>query len=193
MSGCVYHVSAYAGLTTLKPSVSTHGKAYVYAVEDITTGLLFGAEQDDFDFIISTLEDGRTEVCECYEGAFEKRFGGKACSVYTLSDEGFLRGRTNWSAELVCENEVAVLSEERVDDLYSRLLEEVERGVLVLRRYSSDEEYRHRVAWHIVDRLIRFDIDIEHCLERGDRRFREHYAGIVRALAAARDGSLLDC
>ena len=179
------------GLKTLEAKVSTHGKAYVYAVENLTAGLLFGARQDDFDFIISTLEDGRVEVCECYPGAFEARYAGQSCSVYTLRAEGFQRGKTSWDTELVCEDDVQVLSEERVEDLHARLLEEEKRGELVLHRYSDDSEYRHRVACHVTDRFIRFDIDIEHCLEKGDERFRKYYSGIVQALAAARDGSLL--
>ncbi|MDF2588581.1 MAG: hypothetical protein K0S41_2422 [Anaerocolumna sp.] len=43
----LYHVSNIHGLNTLEPKVSTHGKAYVYALEDSVTGLLFGVRQDD--------------------------------------------------------------------------------------------------------------------------------------------------
>ena len=49
----LYHISKTAGLKILKPHVSTHKKAYVYAIENVVIGLLFGASQDDFDFIIS--------------------------------------------------------------------------------------------------------------------------------------------
>ncbi len=175
----------------LEPRASTHGVPYVYAVRDLAAGLLFGAKQDDFDFIISTLPDGRTELCECWAGAIEARYAGRECSVYTVAEDGFVEGMTDWPAELVSERAVAVLSEERVGDLLTRILEEKARGALMLRRYSRDIDYRSAVARHITDRLIRFSIDIENCLDGGDARFRLHYAGIVRALAAARDGSLL--
>ena len=49
----LYHISKTAGLKKLKPQVSTHKKPYVYAIENVVTGLLFGAPHDDFDFIIS--------------------------------------------------------------------------------------------------------------------------------------------
>ena len=191
MSGLLYHVSPQGGLDALEPRASTHGVHYVYAVRDLAAGLLFGAKQDDFDFIISTLPDGRTELCECWEGALEARYAGRECSVYTVAADGFLEGMTGWPAELVSERAVAVLSEERVGDLLERILAEEARGALTVRRYSRDREYRATVARHITDRLIRFDVDIESCLDGGDERFRQHYAGIVRALAAARDGSLL--
>lgn len=66
----LYHVSPNAGMKTLIPHVSTHKKAYVYAVENMVTGLLFGAKQDDFDFVISTDENGIPTVYECYPDAF---------------------------------------------------------------------------------------------------------------------------
>ena len=38
----VYHVSATPGLAVLVPRRSSHGKAFVYAVDNLVTGLLFG-------------------------------------------------------------------------------------------------------------------------------------------------------
>ena len=64
--GVVYHVSPVSGLTLLEPRVSTHGKAFVYAIENPVTALLFGVHQDDFDFCISTDAAGCPELFECY-------------------------------------------------------------------------------------------------------------------------------
>ncbi|MBQ8798669.1 MAG: hypothetical protein IJZ55_03775 [Lachnospiraceae bacterium] len=55
----LYHVSSKMGLKTIQPHVSTHKKAYVYAIENMVTGILFGAGHDDFDFIIATDENNR--------------------------------------------------------------------------------------------------------------------------------------
>ena len=186
----LYHVSKTPGLKTLLPRVSTHGKAYVYAIEDLTTGLLFGARQDDFDFHISTDESGKPVVCECYPGAFEKVYKGKSCSVYEVSGEGFLRGMTSWEPELVCGQEVSVLCEIFVEDLYERLLMEEQNGNLTVCRYEFSDGYRQKIAAHIVDRIFRFGIDLEHIAEE-DARFAEYYNGIVKALSAAADGRLL--
>ena len=54
----LFHVSSTPDIKVLEPRVSTHGKAYVYAIENLVTGLLFGAKKDDFDLIISTDEAG---------------------------------------------------------------------------------------------------------------------------------------
>lgn len=185
----LYHVSSTPGLTVLEPRVSTHGKAWVYATPSLLTGLLFGTRQDDFDLRISTLDDGRTEVCECYPDALQRVFSGKACTVYEVPDTGFLRGQTSWDVEWVCDRAVPVASSWAVPDLYARLLEEEAAGRLVLRRWSEDAAYRAMIAEHVVDRLIRFDAmdAMRHDAVRG-----KHYARLLNGLEKLMDGSLLE-
>lgn len=186
----LYHVSPYAGLKTLYPHVSSHKKAYVYAVENFVTGLLFGVKQDDFDFCISTDENGLTVVYECYPDAFKNIYQGKSCSVYVVDDEGFQRGLTSWSAELVCDNEVKVQNEIIVVDLYEKLLEEELLGNIKICRYEFNDDYRKKISAHVVDRFIRFDIDLHNCLKQ-DIRFSTHYKEIVDGLLTIMDGHLL--
>lgn len=169
----LYHISKIAGLKTLKPQVSTHKKAYVYAIENVVTGLLFGAPHDDFDFIISE-ENGIPVIMECYPDVFRLSFKGKKCSIYEISDEGFMRGVTSWSPEFVSENEVAVVREIAVNDLYSRLLDEESCGNLIIRRYEDAEDYKSIIAEHIVDRLVRFD-----AVYTEDKKIKKHYGKLL--------------
>lgn len=186
----LYHVSHKSGLRVLQPRTSTHKKPYVYAIENMVTGLLFGVKMDDFDFMISTDENDKPVVYECYPCAFQKIYQGKGCSVYEVSDEGFMRGMTSWEPELVCENEVSVIDEIVVADLYERLLEEEKSGNLKIYRYEFNDEYREKIASHIVDRIVRFDIDLSNIIEK-DRRFDVYYKGIVQELLKVMDGHLL--
>lgn len=186
----LYHVSVNAGLKTLRPHESSHKKAYVYATENLAAGLLFGARQDDFDLCISTDENGLTEVYECYPDALKTVYRGKGCSVYTVDEEGFRRGLTSWDGEFVCDREVKVQGETAVTDLYERLLEEETAGNIALHRYAFNDAYRGRIAAHVVDRLIRFDVDLKNCAKRDDR-FSTYYKGIVEGLLALSDGHLL--
>lgn len=186
----LYHVSRNTGLKTLQPKISTHKKPYVYAIENMVTGLLFGVAQDDFDFIISTDENDTPIVYECYPDAFCKRYQGKSCSVYEVSDEGFMRGMTSWEPELVNDKEVSVINEIVIADLYDRLLEEEKSGNLKIYRYEYTDEYRKKIASHIVDRIIRFEIDVENIMEM-DNRFSDYYSGIVQSLVTVMDGHLL--
>lgn len=186
----LYHVSPKAGLKILQPHVSTHKKAYVYAIEDMVTGMLFGTKKDDFDLIILTDANGASVVYECYPNAFQSVYEGKSCSVYEIAEEGFQRGMTSWSPELVCEGEVQIINEIIIEDLYQRLLEEERKGNFTLHRYEFCEEYRKKISSHIVDRLIRFEIDLERCMET-DRRFSDYYKGIIQELLHVMDGHLL--
>lgn len=185
----LYHVSKTAGLTVLKPHLSSHGKPYVYAIENLVTGLLFGVKKDDFDFLLNTDEAGTPVVYECYPDAFRQKYEGQSCSVYEVEDTGFLRGVTGWTPELVCEREAAVVREQRIPDLYARLLEEEQRGTLTIRRYADDPAYRAMIAAHIVDRLIRFD-----CLayfDTQDERGTRYYRALIDGLKSVMDGHLL--
>ena len=184
----LYHVSRSAGLKTLLPQTSSHGKAYVYAVDRLATGLLFGAPQDDFDLYIDNEPDGTPLVRECYPGAFEAVYRNKSCSVYEVSEQGFIKGATGWDAEYVCPEAVAVLAERPVPDLFAALEAEREKGSLVICRYSEAPAYKKLISEHIADRLIRFD-----ALSRleTDERFQKHYKALVLALRDAMDGHLL--
>lgn len=186
----LYHVSQITGLKTLRPNVSTHQKPYVYAVENMVTGLLFGAKQDDFDFIITTDDRLKPVVYECYPDAFSRIYQGKGCSVYAVHDSGFRRGMTSWEPELVCDHEVNVEQEIVIRDLYEKLMEEERAGNLEIHRYEYTDAYRKIISSHIVDRLIRFDIDLNNCAKT-DKRFSEYYGQIIEALSSVMDGHLL--
>lgn len=181
----LYHVSKTPNLKILKPQVSTHKKAYVYAVENIVTGLLFGAPHDDFDFIINE-ENGAPVITECYPDAFALIFKDKTCSVYEVDDEGFMRGMTSWSPELVSKNEVNVIREIKVKDIYARLIDEEALGNLIVRRYENTADYKGIISEHIVDRLIRFD-----AVYTESERLKTYYGAIIDALKDIMDGHLL--
>lgn len=186
----LYHASSAKGLNILEPHISTHKKAYVYAVKNAVTAVIFGARSDDFDFIINE-KDGIPVIYECYPCAFQKVYKGKDCSLYEVSDEGFLSGMTTWEAEYVCENSVTVVSETVITDIYSYLLECADKGELTIHFYEQTENYRSMVSKHIVDRLIRFEIDLHHCLQWKDTRFDEHYKGLIISLTRILDGEYL--
>ena len=153
----LYHASPISGIIRLEPRVSTHGKKWVYAVSNRLTALLFGAKQDDFDLKIDT-EQGVPVVFECYPDALEAIYRDKACSLYTLPEEGFLKGKTEWDEELVSPEPVAVCSEEYIPDLYAALEMAAERGECVLHRYERTSAYRAMISNHVADRLFRFGV-----------------------------------
>ncbi|GAB6107987.1 hypothetical protein [Fusibacter bizertensis] len=175
----LYHVSRKNNLKILEPNVSTHGKAYVYAIENIVTAMLFGAPQDDFDFIIDVNNYGVPRITECYKDGFRSVYKGQSCSIYTLNRQGFKNGITGWSPEFVSENRVRVLKEEHVEDLFNRLIIEEQQENLIVRRYENNEEYELEIENHITDRLIRFNM--VNC-RNIDERILSRYGNIIDKL-----------
>ena len=55
----LYHASKIRGMRTIEPHISTHGKAYVYAIRNQVTAVCFGAPKDDFDLLMDN-QDGKT-------------------------------------------------------------------------------------------------------------------------------------
>ncbi|MBU5593511.1 hypothetical protein KQI89_17385 [Clostridium sp. MSJ-4] len=184
----LYHVSNIQGIKTLEPRISTHGKPYVYAIKDLVAGLLFGVRNDDFDFIISTRNDDKIEVYECYPNALEAKYKNQKCSVYELKEAGFKSGQTGWNAEFVCDTAVNVMNEFIVTDIYETLLNEEKKNNLIIHRYNNSLEYRRKISEHIVDRLIRFNA-LHH--KETDTRFKKYYSNLISELEDVISGKYL--
>ena len=158
----LYHVSHVPNLTVLEPRVSSHGKSYVYATENLAVALLFGSEKSmgDFDGLYGGGSQGRTPYFyEAFPGAFKRRFEDTVCYIYEVDPIDFMEGKTSYTAEVVSEKPVKVLNCTKVEDLQSTLLELAESGELELKFYNKDNpEYVKLIDEHIKDRILRFGI-----------------------------------
>lgn len=163
----LYHASNIANLKILKPAVSTHGEAYVYAIKSRLTAMLFGAPKDDFDLLIDEV-NGIPVVYECYPDALKKIYGGRACSIYHVSEEGFLEGKTGWDAELVNPMPVEVVLEEKIEDIYKSIIDAAEKKLCVINYYSENREYQDFLREELQERISAFGIteDIKNILKR---------------------------
>lgn len=184
----LYHVSNIRGLKVLEPRLSTHGKSYVYAINNMVTALLFGASKDDFDFLMDENELGIPVVYECYPNAFEKIYSNKSCSVYGIDESGFMGGKTGWNPELVNENKVDILSETIIDNLYEKLIEAENNGRLIIHRFENSNEYKKIISNHIVDRLIRFGV-LDNPIK--DDRLLMYFENIISVLKDILNGKYL--
>ena len=109
----VYHASPKSGLTKLEPSVSTHGKNWVYATKHIGIVAAYLGRWGDFDLGQGSCgEDSKVHLVERYKGAFQKVYGSsKGGSIYKLDAKGFLTGKTRFDLEVVNPSTVAVVEE----------------------------------------------------------------------------------
>ena len=60
---------------------------------------------------------------ECYPDALKKIYNKQVCSLYYVSKEGFLSDKTSWDTELVNPNAVSVICEERITNIYQKLID----------------------------------------------------------------------
>ncbi len=97
--------------------------------------------------------DGIPVLYECYLGAFQRIYAGKNCSLYEVSEEGFLEGQTGWGAELVCTSSVPVIREERINDIYSALREAAKQGLCVMNEYSENNVYQSMLQDELAERV----------------------------------------
>lgn len=190
----LYHASRTPGLTVLEPRVSTHGKAYVYAVDSAVTALLFGAPKDDFD-LLTDEQNGVPVVWECRPDALRAVYAGRSCSLYTVAEDGFLAGRTGWAPERVCETPVRVAGEERIPDLYEWLAAAQRRGVCVLHRFRADAEYHAFLLEEFRERVAAFGLTER--AARADARLAPFWdelfpAGAAKAQRAGAPASVLE-
>lgn len=173
----LYHASDIENLKVLNPCISTHGDAYVYAIKSRLTAMLFGAPKDDFDILMDE-ENGITVLYECYPDALKRIYAGKKCSIYHVSEDGFLSGKTGWDAELVNSMPVEVLYEERVSDIYKNILEAVDEKLCILNYYEESEEYQNFLREELWERIHAFGITQEYM--KSDVRFKQYFKEFLK-------------
>lgn len=173
----LYHASKVSGLRMLIPKESTHGKKYVYAIGNRLTAILFGAPKDDFDLLMDEA-DRKPVLYECYPHALKRVYEGKACSLYTVEEDGFLPHQTGWEPELVCEREVPVVHEEQIPNIYLEIAAASGRGECVLHTYSEDEAYRNFLRDELRERVRAFRLTKEQM--DGDPRFVRYFYSLQR-------------
>ncbi len=156
----LYHASPQSGIKELVPQTSTHGKKYVYAINNRLTAILFGAPKDDFDILLDEVDE-KPAIFECYPNALRKIYFEKTCYLYVLNKEGFLSNQTGWEPELVCEHSVPVVSEEKIENIYTVIMDSIHVGDCIFHAYSLDDEYQAFLKEELSERVRQFGITDE--------------------------------
>jgi len=133
----VYHGSPIAGLKIIRPSVSTHGKSYVYATKDRELALLFLQRWNDFIFNVAYGDDGILEVTERYANALNEIYEGKDGYLYTLNAASFKENVTGFEGEVVSEHEETVIESYKVENILKELKDAHNSGKIRLRYYPD--------------------------------------------------------
>ena len=144
--GRLYHGSPTAGLTVLRPSVTEYfGKPrQVCLTASLPMALLYGVRH--FEYTYGYTRERKLYYEEYFPGALEEIYRGKAASLYRCAFREDMEA-TAIPNEYVTPNEVPVLEESPVPDVYEALLEQERLGALRIVRWADMPEKRR--AWII--------------------------------------------
>ena len=135
----VYHSSKNQGLKVLKPNISTHGKNWVYAATSLEMSAVFlsGRGGDLTCQVGRNSTTGKVFICERFKDAFEYRYNDISGSIYLLPEDKFVKEKTSWDEEVVCETEVEVIEEIIIDDVKSYILNLVKEEKVTFVRFPN--------------------------------------------------------
>lgn len=134
--GELYHGSSTRGLTRLEPHKSTHGN-YLYATKYKELAIIFSACCGD-DCTYALYRNNNDEpwtLVERIPEAFNTMFSNSA-SIYTLDDSTFKDINTGFS-ELVSNLGVNTISEEYIENVYNKIKELEQNGLVKLYTYPN--------------------------------------------------------
>ena len=144
-----YHASPVGGLAILKPSVSEHGKPYVYFATNPLVALLYAVKPvpKPFSFYPYGFEkDGSVVYSEYYENAFFDIYKGKQGFLYACHDLPDAQNPTQISCAFVCTKPVKIDHAFEIPDLYEYFKGKEKKGEFHIRPRHAISEKEMSVA-----------------------------------------------
>ena len=154
----VYHSSIKQNLKKLNPSISTHDENWIYATTSIEMSAVFLSGRGG-DLTCQVGRDTLTNkvfICERFKDSFNFRYDNFSGSIYILPEDKFIKGKTGWDEEVVCNEEVEIIKEIKINDVKSYILNLIEKERIILVKYpnkigqipNDDEDLVYRgIVW----------------------------------------------
>lgn len=138
-----YHGSPTGGLTALQPRKPAFAEkpTRVYMATLLPMALLYGVQ--NFEYTYGYTKEGQIFLEEYFPNAMEVLYRGKSASLYVCAPERV--EKTRIPNEVVAEENVPIVSETVIPDVYEALLEQERLGTLVIHRYHELSE--KKLAW----------------------------------------------
>ena len=131
----VYHGSSVPALKELKPHQSTHG-CYVYATPIKEIAIIMSKRcGDDATYSLDKYTNDKYQLVERIPFAFDKMFSN-SFSLYTLDASSFKDINTGFN-EVVSDNSVKVLKEEKYDNLVDAIKSLEKEGLIEIYYYPN--------------------------------------------------------
>lgn len=149
----VFHGSLKGDMQKITPNKCKHENAYVYASENIPLCIIFGVKRNGENIEFGVGKNGVVYINELYDGAFEDRFGGRACYLYKLPKNQFSL-ETEY-IELVSKNAVDVIDCEYIPDAAKYLEQCQKSGWLKIGRYKEYSNKQKKEALENLKQALR--------------------------------------
>ena len=139
----VYHGSQINDLKKLKKAKRTHNKEWVYATPHKAIAVIFICNKaGDLNYYLGS--NGTKEepiiLVERKANMFKNIFDISG-SLYTLDARNFISGKTGWSAEVISEHDEEVLKEEKIKNVFEKLIELDKNKELILYLYPNRPDF----------------------------------------------------
>lgn len=135
-----YHGSPVGGLTELKPSLSEHGRPYLYFAADPLVALLYAVKPvpKPFSFYPYGFDrEGRVVFSEYYENAFYDIYKGRRGYLYSCRSLPKPGNPTQIHCAYVCEEAVIPDEVREIPDLYAYYKEQEAKGAFIIKPLRS--------------------------------------------------------
>lgn len=154
----LYHGSSTSNLQELSPHPSTHGN-YVYATPYKELAIIFSGRSGD-DQVITLYRNEDTDPWQLVERvplAFQTIFNNSA-SLYIVSDESFIDINSHF-AELVSQESVSVLSEEKIPNTFDAIKELASTGKIKMYSYPDRPLDISMSDYDLINRELQYHIE----------------------------------
>ena len=141
-----YHCSPMHGLKTLMPQTPLHfdKPARVYMATSLPMALMYGAHH--YEYTYGYTKEGQIYYLEHFPGALQQIYGGKSASLYICNPPR--TEDTHIPNEKICASPVPVSNEIFIPNVYEALLEEENKGTLIIHRYETLTEKQRNWIIH---------------------------------------------
>ena len=135
-----YHGSPIADLTELKPSLSEHGKPYIYFATNPLVALLYAVKPvpKPFSFYPYGFDgDGNVVYSEYFEDAFKKLYKGKVGYLYECDNLNNTEQPTQINCAYTCTENVNIDRTIKICDLYEYFVKYMELGLFKIKSFNN--------------------------------------------------------
>ncbi len=152
-----YHGTSVGNLTELRPSISEHGKPYIYFSTNKVVALFYTvkAVEPPFNWFPYGFTNGVPVYTEYYPDALADIYSGKQGFIYEFENLENVENPTDINCACVCKNPLKAEKITVIHDVYKMLIEYEKNGELIIERFEDLNEKKIKQIENIIKSEIK--------------------------------------